>query len=700
MDITPTPQSNVGGVQPQQVQPTQSQGQSLDPSIVALTKAIGQAETPKQYGTPAAYTTPSGDPGSPASAYQFTPGFIDKWGPSVLGSQYQKGNYNLTPAQQDQLAYGAIKTMGTTGDPMYEHLGKLTPQQIASDWNSGDPNAYQESAYQGTQTNSSGQKYNLLNYVSTVEKNYNKLNPQSQTASNPIIPSANAASSGSGDVPSGSGPSVTDWILGGSAAALAWLGTNAWKYAQKPIKDAVIDTALGTIIEPGGGTAVGAVGGVLQGIAEDIIGGTGDSTQTSSETPADSTYSGATSGTTTPTAIPQTTQPNKVQYTPEAQPTREPSQPLAQELEADMPMANRESQRVAKGVANDYAATVGGRKAMTDPNVQGGIEEIGMNGFAPEVTEDDMGNHINNYQLSISRAQEMTGDVSKSMEQMLNVTGKTGSMRETIDDAERDFNMKHGIDASERAAAKEYMQKKGEDYLKEGGDGNGNMMVGHFEKMKRELGHGKKWDMTTPNWKNEADKSMSAAARRTVEKNVTPEVKELYNRANKKMQRLINAKQIMEKLDQKKGRKNPSFIKKLVNAGGRYAAMYIGDKIGGALGAILGSMVGDFVTRSVDKKFGKTIFESPAMRKGLEILQKQHPQSYTILENELKKAGILTPKMDMADLEKQNMKQDVADFTTHPSSTPTQKAGLVSRQPAGKAPVKPLQSRKLPPRSR
>ena len=86
MDITPTPQSNVGGVQPQQVQPSQSQyqGQPLDPSIVALTKAIGQAETPKQYGTPAAYTTPSGDPGSPASAYQFTPGFIDKWGPSVL----------------------------------------------------------------------------------------------------------------------------------------------------------------------------------------------------------------------------------------------------------------------------------------------------------------------------------------------------------------------------------------------------------------------------------------------------------------------------------------------------------------------------------------------------------------------------------------------------------------------------------------
>ena len=141
MDITPTPQSNVGGVQPQQVQPTQSQGQSLDPSIVALTKAIGKTESKGKYNAP------SGDAGSPASAYQFTPGFIDKWGPSVLGSQYQKGNYNLTPAQQDQLAYGAIKTMGTTGDPGYAYLGKLTPAQIASAWNAGDPNAYQDPNY-------------------------------------------------------------------------------------------------------------------------------------------------------------------------------------------------------------------------------------------------------------------------------------------------------------------------------------------------------------------------------------------------------------------------------------------------------------------------------------------------------------------------------------------------------------------------
>ena len=127
-------------------------------------------------------------------------------------------------------------------------------------------------------------------------------------------------------------------------------------------------------------------------------------------------------------------------------------------------------------------------------------------------------------------------------------------------DAENDFNKRSGIDASERAQAKEYFKKQGDAYLKESGK-DGKMTVGKFEKMKREKGHGKKWDQLEPNWKREADKSLSRAARRTVERSVPKEVKDLYNRANEKMERMINARKVMEKLDKKKGTKNKSMLK-------------------------------------------------------------------------------------------------------------------------------------------
>ena len=163
-------------------------------------------------------------------------------------------------------------------------------------------------------------------------------------------------------------------------------------------------------------------------------------------------------------------------------------------------------------------------------------------------------------------------------------------------------------------------------------------------------------------------------------------MKDLYNRANKKMERMINARKVMEKLDKKKGTKNKSLLKGLIHAGGRYAALYIGDKIGGPLGAILGSMAGDYITRAVDKKFGKTVFETPAMKKGLEILQKTKPQAYKVLQNELKKAGVIKGRENVGDLEKQSMKQDIDDLTNPPSNIPTQNKPQSPRKPKGKGP--------------
>jgi hypothetical protein len=658
---------------------------------VALTKAIGKAETPDTYGTQSAYNNPSPDPGSPASAYQFTPGFIDKWGPSVLGSQYQKGNYSLTPAQQDELAYGAIKTMGTTGDPGYEYLGKLTPKQIASAWNSGDPNAYLEADYQGTKKNANGQSYNVPDYVNKVESEYNSI-MGTQTAEAASGPSDSSSQS------SDSGPSLMDTILGVGGAAGGWLLNNAWKYAQKPLTDAAIDAGVGAVAgsETGPGALATAGAGGLIGLGTGIVQDFMDSNNSQSSTP--------TSDQTAQTSQPAQPDVNAEiaadagkgnTFTPAPEPAPKNNQQNEQEqqdqeeiqkLEAEMPQANQASQKVAQQIAQDYGTTIPGQRAMDDKNVKEGIQEAGINGWGPEVTEDENGVKRNDYKGAIGKANGAIHETSQNMEQMLDASGATGSMAETIADAQNDFNKRSGIDATERVAAKKYFKDQGDAYLAESGKKSyDKMTVGKFEKMKREKGHGKKWDQLEPNWKREADKSLSRAARRTVERSVPNEVKDLYNRANKKMERMINARKVMEKLDKKKGTKNKSLLKGLIHAGGRYAALYIGDKIGGPLGAILGSMAGDYITRAVDKKFGKTVFETPAMKKGLEILQKTKPQAYKVLQHELKKAGVIKGKENFGDLEKQSMKQDIDDLTNPPSNIPTQNKPQSPRKPKGKA---------------
>lgn len=160
-----TPQNPVAS--PQNQQPS-SQGQFNDPSVIAMVKAIGQKES-SNYGTPAAYNN-VGDGGASQGAYQMSQGFIENWAPKA-GVKYTPGT-TLTPQQQDEIAYTAVNDLGTQGDPADPSLGKLSPAQIASYWNSGDPNAYTEDDI-GVNSKT-GESYNVPAYTSTVEENYAK----------------------------------------------------------------------------------------------------------------------------------------------------------------------------------------------------------------------------------------------------------------------------------------------------------------------------------------------------------------------------------------------------------------------------------------------------------------------------------------------------------------------------------------------
>ncbi len=142
--------------------------------------------------------------------------------------------------------------------------------------------------------------------------------------------------------------------------------------------------------------------------------------------------------------------------------------------------------------------------------------------------------------------------------------------------------------------------------------------------------------------KKAAYKALSMGAKNAILKHTGH--KEFYNEVLKKERRLINGRAILKRLNTKKAPKNESIMKRLLTHGGKYAGLYIGDKIGGPLGAVVGAMVGNHIVKQVDKRHGKTIFETPGMRHALELLQKEDPRIAGAIEHELVKAGIGSSK--------------------------------------------------------
>ena len=123
----------------------------LDPSIVNMTKAIGQVESGGDYSA----VGKSKEYG----AYQYTP---DTW---TTDSQKYLGQSvpleTTTPAQQDEVAYKKVEDLGKQG---------YKPDQIASIWNSGKPD------YEGNVgTNKYGVNYDTPDYVNKVGKAYDAI---------------------------------------------------------------------------------------------------------------------------------------------------------------------------------------------------------------------------------------------------------------------------------------------------------------------------------------------------------------------------------------------------------------------------------------------------------------------------------------------------------------------------------------------
>lgn len=135
------------------IQPQSNISQNVDQQALHLTHAIALSETGKNGKPDYTASGASGEKGG----YQWMPGNFE----SDAKTAGLDPN-DFSPANQDKVAYSVIKA--------YKDKG-YDPGQIASLWNSGSPNNWQD--HSGI--NKEGVHYDTPAYVQNVKKNYQKL---------------------------------------------------------------------------------------------------------------------------------------------------------------------------------------------------------------------------------------------------------------------------------------------------------------------------------------------------------------------------------------------------------------------------------------------------------------------------------------------------------------------------------------------
>lgn len=566
---------------------TQPQGQSLDPSVVALTKAIGKAESGGKYDA----GDNAGDGASSNGAYQMTPGFLSEWAPKA-GIQYQPGA-KLNPAQQDQVAYNAVKTMGTEGDPAYPELGKLTPAQITSAWNTGDPHAYLDPEYGKNNTYGSTE-----NYVNKVSEYYNQETGNSGTSQQSSI-----------YAPKSSSPSWLDALLGLGTGAIAGVIGGAKQYGGEALSAG--GAALGEVVGgPLGATAGAAIGG---GIANDIGLGKSGNNQNSSNGEQ---------------AIPQPPAGgfNVENEGNQVEPNKVPTQNYQQ--------ANSASQKVQEAIMQAMQGTQTNRNFANSPQ---GADAIQIASHFGLIEPDENGNLTFNEEKSKQSEEELGNALDSQIKAQdghaspLSVKNYAGSY----------IGKNKLATATERQQAAEMVQKE---VQARGIGDNGKMSLSDMREAQKQHYASARSSYNNPKSTPHmlAHKALGDAYGRAIRDNLPD--KELYDRTKKMQQNLINAKQIGKRLNGKKAPANKGIWESFLRQGARAAEIYIGDKLGGPVGAIIGGLAGDQITRKIEKKFGRNIFETKGMKAALDLLRNTKPKEYDDLVSILEEKGFNIPK--------------------------------------------------------
>jgi phage repressor protein C with HTH and peptisase S24 domain len=660
----------VAQTQPQPIAQTQSQGQSLDPGVLALTKSIGMAESGGDYNA----GDSTGDNANSTGAFQMTPAFLEEYAPKA-GVQYTPGQ-QLTPQQQNEIAYSIINEWGTTGDPAYPELGKLTPAQIASAWNAGNPDAYIDPTYGANNTYGSTQ-----NYVNEVEKYFNQATG---------INTADAASSAPSSSSSGSSLNPAEEVAGLGLAGLGSLWSLISPYVSKPLTDAAVDAGIGAVggeaVDPLGGGVVGAVGGavtgVAQGVVQDIAGG-GNSTPP----PTDTSSTSAPADQPAPINDQNQAEPAKAQVNAgePAQPaqTTQPDAESLAALAASATLKNGVSQ-IMQGnqPASNYANTPAGKDSVNTASQFGLIEDDG-NGRAS---------------FNEEKRQQVEGAVEEGKDNLIDAQENSSVPVSTLGDSNRAGSFIEGDRINtkdDRNKAADIVQRE----LKADSGGRGKMTDKERRAAQKthHLASKASYSNPKPNAEMLAHKALAHAYGESIRGRIKEEDKPLYDKLTKMSRDLTNAKNLKKYVQGKKLPKNKGMWESFLRQGARAAEIYIGDKLGGPVGAIIGGMVGEKLNDKITNHFGNNIFETKGMKTALNTLRDTKPKAYNDLMAALKKRGVNVPKDEAKKPTTKEglvkiVKKDMRDITPPKKTTKPQKGLVDIKQPSGKKGLVSLRS--------
>lgn len=552
--------------------PQVNQPQGLDPAYVNLARAIGKHESGMDYNAP-----PNKDGAS--GAYQMTPSFIEKWAP-LAGIQYTPGT-PLSMADQNKLAYTAVSTMATKGDPGYQQDGPLKPSQIASAWYTGDPNLYATDPSYGTVNGTSVEQY-----VNDVKHRYQTLTGEQSSTAQPSTPPSQSSTS----QPSTSqSPSTLDAILGLGAGVLG-AGAGALRSVAPDIASGIGEDLGG----PLGAIGLGSVVSNLMGGGSS--GGTGGGTDTSS--------------------------------------SQSPQDQILSQTEASIPQASAESDML-KTILNNamksgpqslraYAQDAGTQQAV-DTAARYGLFDQNENGQFDfnSAKRDQLANELGNAKDAVIAENNGTSHIMG----LGNYAGSYIGADRTADNRER---QKSGALAQEMISAD---------------SGGGQQMTSEqMRKAQKEhyAQAAKSYDSGKTSAEMLAHKAVANAYGRAIRDNIQdPDQKELYDRISREEGNLIKTKKLAKKLNQRAIPKTPSTLKAAIfKAAARYAEIYLGDKIGGPVGAVLGFYVGEKLNRVAFKHLSKTEFDKPGVKAALNILKQQKPIIYHKIKKVAASQGI------------------------------------------------------------
>lgn len=322
-----------------------------------------------------------------------------------------------------------------------------------------------------------------------------------------------------------------------------------------------------------------------------------------------------------------------------AQATQQASQADMQEKETLADEAQTEKQiqdakSAGAAINQSLGQTASGRVLQQLPETQQTTQYMAHHGYVP-----DTSSGFDNYSVANQKAEGHLEELSNGVGKVLKEEGSKGNLTDVI--TAGDANIDKFVPTHERESAKKYLRELAQHY---NSGGTGTVSLESMEHGKREqykaVG---KWDATRPSAHTAAHRALAKGFRDTIEKGTKH--KDLYNRVMKEEQKIFAAKKVMKHRNGKKSLEHKGLYRGILKSYGKYVGTYLGDKIGGPLGAVIGTMVGDHLTKAVDKRFGKTYFESKEGKKLIELASKKSPTIAKTLKKELHKYGVKAEEM-------------------------------------------------------